>query len=406
MNKLKNFEYTMDSCNHCGQCKWILPPKMKGWDFANICPIHHRFGFDAYSGQGYLNIAKELLTGRLDFSDELGKMVYTCTACGACDVNCKSVRDMEVLDTILALREACVENGCVPDAVKQQAENVELSHNIYGLPHEERFAWLPEDYCDDEDADTLLFIGCSAYKHPEIALAAIKVLRAGGVKFKLLHEDEWCCGASLWRSGQNAAAEKLIKRNIDTFHKHGIKRIITACAECYGSFRAGYPRFMETDFETVHISEIARELIESGKLKLRENGEKLRVTYHDPCMLGRLSEPYVHWDGVIHPFGLHEPPKQWRRGENGVYDAPRDVMRAAGIEIEEMPRNKEDAYCCGAGAETVDGKFAEWTAAERIREATSTGAQAIVSACPKCQDSLSAGEMPYIDFTVLIAQML
>ena len=406
MDKLKKLEYTMDSCNHCGQCKWILPPKMKGWDFANVCPIHQYFGFDAYSGQGYLNIAKELLTGRITVSKELGEMVYTCTACGACDVNCKSVRDMEVLDTILALREVCAESGCIPEALTQQAQNVENCHNIYGMAHSERFAWIPDDYTDDENADTVLFVGCSAYKHPEIALAAIKIMRAGGVKFKLLHEDEWCCGAALWRTGQNEKAKELIQHNVDTFRAHGVKRIITACAECFGSFRAGYPRFVETNFETVHISEIALELIESGKLHFREDSEKFCVTYHDPCMLGRLSEPYVHWAGVIHPFGLHEPPKQWRRGENGVYNAPRDVLHAAGIEIREMTRNYENAFCCGADAKLVDSEFAQWNAEERIREAFSTGAQAIVSSCPKCQESLSAGEMPYIDFAVLLAQML
>ena len=105
MDKLKDFEYTMDSCNHCGQCKWILAPKMKGWDFAEICPIHQRYGFDAYSGQGLLSIAKEILTGKLQYGDGLEELLYTCTCCGACDVNCKDVRDKEVLDTILALRD-------------------------------------------------------------------------------------------------------------------------------------------------------------------------------------------------------------------------------------------------------------------------------------------------------------
>lgn len=411
MNKLKNFEYTMDSCNHCGQCKWILPPKMHGWDFANICPIHHRYGFDAYSGQGYLNIAKELLQGKLSCGDGLEEMVYTCTACGACDVNCKSVRDMEVLDTIYTLREYCAENGTIPEALANLAENVKRSHNIYGEQHSKRFAWLPEDYTEDKNCDTILFIGCSAYKHPEIALAAIKVLQAGGIKFKLLHEDEWCCGSTLWRTGQTKAAESLIRRNIETFKAHGVKRIITACAECFGSFRAGYPRFAQTEFETVHISQIALELIENGKLDICKIDEVKCVTYHDPCMLGRLSEPYIHWEGTIHPFGLHEPEKQWRRGHNGVYDAPRKVLQALGIRIEEMPRNYENAYCCGAGAgaSLVKPEFTKWAASERMREAVSTGAQLIVSSCPFCQETLSGvsdNTLPYVDFTVLLAERL
>ena len=84
----------MDSCNHCGQCKWILPPKMSGWDFAEICPIHRYHRFDAYSGQGLLNISKEVITGKLKIGEGLENVLYSCTMCGACDVNCKNVRDI------------------------------------------------------------------------------------------------------------------------------------------------------------------------------------------------------------------------------------------------------------------------------------------------------------------------
>ncbi|MBQ9858300.1 MAG: (Fe-S)-binding protein [Oscillospiraceae bacterium] len=408
MSDLKKFKYTMDSCNHCGQCKWILTPKMDGWDFAQICPIHLRYGFDAYSGQGLINIAKEVMNGTLQYGDGLEDLLYTCTACGACDVNCKNVRDMELLDTILELRAHCVENGALPNAHKQTSKNIENSHNIYGLPHEDRFSWLPEDYADDENADTALFVGCSVYKHPEPALAAIKILRAGGVKFKLLREDEWCCGSMLWRTGQNEKAAALVSRNREVFKKHGIKTVITACAECFGSFRAGYTRFGENDFEVLHITQVAADLIKEGKLTFKNEAAPIRVTYHDPCMLARLSEPYIPWEGVIHPYGRHEPEKQWRRGELGVYDAPRQVLNALpGVELCEMVRNRENAFCCGGGS--VDPEFTKWAAAERRREASSTGADAIVSCCPFCRDSLEDGEenpMQYLDLTELLAKML
>ena len=120
MNKLSDFRYTMDSCNHCGQCKWILPHKMHGWDFAEICPIYQRYGFDACSGQGLLNNAKEVLNGTVSYGDGLEHLLYTCTACGACDINCKSVRDMDVLDTIYALRADCAEKGALPEPVKKR----------------------------------------------------------------------------------------------------------------------------------------------------------------------------------------------------------------------------------------------------------------------------------------------
>ncbi|MBE6967943.1 MAG: (Fe-S)-binding protein [Ruminococcaceae bacterium] len=412
MSRLNDFEYTMSSCNHCGQCKWILPSRMHGWDFSEICPIYKQFGFDAYSGQGLINIAKERMNGVLEYGDGLEEMLYTCSACGACDVNCKSVRDMELLETIYALREDCAEAGYIPEVLQETARNIEAEHNIYGLPHEERFAFLDGIDIEENDCDVVLFAGCSAYRHPENILAAIKILQKGGVRFRLLREEEWCCGGGLWRTGQRAEAEKLIRRNCETFGARGVKKIITVCAECYGSFRSIYPRFVDTEFDTVHISEIAAELLRSGNLQPKAQEKVLRVTYHDPCMLGRLSEPYVHWEGIIKPYGIHEPEKQWRRGEHGQYSAPREVLKAMpGVELLEMPRNMEESFCCGAGGGTasVNPRLAVKTADERRREALSVDAELLVSSCPFCQDALDAnGEnsIPYADLSVLLADRL
>jgi Fe-S oxidoreductase len=116
----------------------------------------------------------------------------------------------------------------------------------------------------------------------------------------------------------------------------------------------------------------------------------MKVTYHDPCLLGRLSEPYIPWSGEIKAYGYHDPPKHWRRGTNGVYDAPRRVLRSIpGIELVEMTRNEENSFCCGGGGGVPAAfpDFALWTAKERIREAVSTGAEAMVSSCPFCQSN-------------------
>ncbi|MBO4835220.1 MAG: (Fe-S)-binding protein [Lachnospiraceae bacterium] len=409
MDKLNDFRYTMDSCNHCGQCKWILPHKMHGWDFAEICPIYQYYGFDACSGQGLINNAKEVLNGTVSFGDGLEDLLYTCTACGACDVNCKSVRDMEVLDTIYALRTDCAEKGALPESVKETGNNVINTHNIYGLPHEERWNWLPADCGETPDADTVLFLGCAAsYQHKEIALAAIQILQKGGIPFRLLREDEWCCGAYLWRTGQMEAAEALVHRNIELLRAQGVKTLITACGECFGSFRSGYPRFEELPCEIRHISEVAAELVEQGKLKLHSASLPGPVTYHDPCMLGRQSEVYVPWEGKMKPYGLLDPPKVWRRGEHGVYDAPRKILQAIPeLEYCEMPRNSEESYCCGAMA--IDADFRTWTGAERRREAVQSGASAMVTACPFCLDALDSdqeGNLPCYDLSVLLANAL
>jgi Fe-S oxidoreductase len=382
---------------------------MHGWDFAEICPIHAFYGFDACSGQGQLFIAREIMEGKLAHSEGLMKLMHACTACGACDVNCKSVRDMELLETILALRHDGAEAGFVPEHLKAAAENVKATHNPCGLPHADRFAWVPEGYEDDPGAEVGLFVGCSVYRRPETALAAMKLLKAGGVRFRLLR-DEWCCGLALWQGGLREAAEECVLHNIETIRASGVKTVVTACAECFGSFRAVYPRYAELPFETKHISEIAADLLREGRLRLRPLEKPLTVTYHDPCMLGRRSEPWVPWEGEIQSWGLHVPEKHWNRGEFGVYEPPREALRAIpGLTLVEMPRSREEAWCCGAHAAAVDPELTAFAAAERRREAASTGAEAIVSACPACREALGAeaeDALPYYDLTELRRQQL
>jgi Fe-S oxidoreductase len=414
MDTLKDYQYTMESCNHCGQCKWILGPKMKGWEYAEICPIHMRYHYDAYSGQGLVNIAQEVLTGELKYEDGLIEHIYTCTTCGACDINCKSIRDMEVLDTILALRAKCVEDGHGPMSEhKKIARNVETNHNIYGKLHNRRFDWLNPDVLVSEGAQTAYFAGCStSYLYPDIARDTARILNAGGVNFKVLDSEEYCCGAPLWRTGQIEAAKELVEHNIAAFRKSGIRTLITSCAECYGTFRGFYPRIAEIDFEVLHITQVVQKMLKEGRLRLSRN-LNMKVTYHDPCLLGRLSESYVPWNGRIKAFGYHEPPKQWRRGTDGVYEAPREILNMIpGIELVEMTRNEENAFCCGGGGGVPEAfpDFALWTASERLDEARSTGAEAIVSCCPFCKSNfekaMDSGKsmVHYHDLTELVVK--
>jgi len=416
MDTLKDYIYTMESCNHCGQCRFILGPKMRGWEYAEICPIYLRYKYDAYSGQGLINIAQELLEGTLDYEDGLIEHIYSCTTCGACDINCKSVRDMEVLDTILALRAKCVEDGQGPmPEHREYARLVENSHNIYGRAHDHRFDWLPEDIAISERAEVVYFVGCTtSYLYPDIARNTVKILNAGGMDFKVMHAEEYCCGAPLWRTGQREAARKLAEHNLEAFRKQGIKTLITSCSECYGTFKGFYPRIAELDFEVLHITEVIQSMLKEGKLKPSKN-LNMKVTYHDPCLLGRLSELYVPWNGEIKAYGYHDPPKQWRRGTNGVYEAPREILRAIpGIELVEMTRNEENSFCCGGGGGVPAAfpDFALWTAIERLNEARSTGAEAIISSCPFCQSSFekaidsNQSTIHYHDLTELVARVL
>ena len=410
MDTLSDYKYTMESCNHCGQCRFILGPKMKGWEYAEVCPAYQRYRYDSYSGQGLINIAQELLEGTLKYEDDLLARIYTCTTCGACDINCKSVRDMEVLDTIPALRAKCVEDGRGPmPQHKEYERHVSDQHNIYGRPHNRRFDWVPEGLSPSKRASAAYFVGCTtSYLYPGIARDTAKILKAGGMDFKLMYGEEYCCGAPLWRTGQRDAAIKLAQHNLNAIKELGINTLIMSCAECYGTFRGFYPRVAKLDFEVLHISEVVRKLLEEGKLRPAKNLD-MKVTYHDPCLLGRLSEPYIPWSGEIKPYGLHDPPKQWRRGTHGVYEAPRQVLRSIrGIELLEMTRNEENGFCCGGGGGVPAAfpDFALWTAKERIDEAVSTGAEAIVSSCPFCQSSFERAGFRYHDFCELVARAL
>jgi Fe-S oxidoreductase len=134
-------------------------------------------------------------------------------------------------------------------------------------------------------------------------------------------------------------------------------------------------------------------LIKEGKIKLTKK-VPMKVTYHDPCHLGRLGEPYIHWKGVEKKtlgdmlVVVHDPPKEYRRGTSGVYEPPRDVLKSIpDLRLVEMERIKEYAWCCGAGGGVIDAfpDYASWTASERLREAKATGAEAMVTACPWCQ---------------------
>jgi Fe-S oxidoreductase len=297
-------------------------------------------------------------------------------------------------------------------AHRSYASHVENYYNIFGRPHEQRFDWLPEGSRLAEGAKVAYFTGChSAYLSPEIARSTTKILNAAGVEFTLLHAEEHCCGAPLWRTGQRTDAVKLAKHNLDAIKKQGIGTLITSCAECFGTFMGFYPRIKPLDFEVLHISQVIHKMIQEGTLTLNKQRE-MKVTYHDPCLLGRLSERYVPWSGEIKAFGYHEPPKQWRRGTYGVYRAPRDILESTpGLDLCEMTRNAENAFCCGGGGGVPDAfpDFSLWTATERLNEAASTGVEAVISCCPWCGSSFQKAieaeksAMRYHDLTELVA---
>jgi Fe-S oxidoreductase len=419
--KLEDYKADALSCPRCSNCKWVDHIYIQSHRFAKICPINTRYAFNAYSAQGILDIALALMAGQLDYTPGLLDVIYKCTLCGACDIRCKRNLDIEVLLVIEALRARCVQDGSGPlPEHKATASNIEKSHNRYGVPHKNRFKWLPKEIKPAEKADIVYFAGCnSSYRHPEIAQSTVKILAAAGSQFMMMSPDEWCCGHPLYITGQIDLAEKVARRNIEVLEKAGASAVLTSCAECYKTWKVDYPKLLgkstrDMSFRVIHIAEYAEELLKQGALKLVKPVE-MKVTYHDPCGLGRLSEPWILWEGVRKKYGVLDPPKEWRRGTNGVYEPPREILRSTpGIELVEMERIKENAWCCGAGGEvrTAFKDFSLWTAGERLEEAKSTGAEAIVSGCPYCKENLAeAGQLSeagvkVYDLTEVMAQAL
>ena len=419
--KLEDYKSDALNCPRCSNCRWIDHIYIKSHRFAKICPINTRYIFNAYSAHGILDMALALMNGQLDYTPKLLDIIYKCTLCGACDVRCKRNLDIEVLLVIEALRARCVQDGKGPmPEHKAIAENVERAHNRYGAPHQNRLKWLPHGIKPAEKADLIYFVGCnSAYRQPEIARSTVKILNASGSEFMILDPDEWCCGNLLYSTGQIDLAKKVMEHNIEAIERSGASTVITSCAECYKTLKVDYPRILDKStkdmgFRVLHIVEFAEDIMNSGSLRFKHPFE-MKVTYHDPCSLGRLSEPWVPWHGEHQKFGILNPPKNWRRGTDGVYQPPRGILEnIPGIVLVEMERMKENAWCCGAGGGTGDafGEFALWTARERMEEAETTGAEAIVSACPQCKENLNKanrirGEKVRVyDITEIMAQSL
>ena len=208
-------------------------------------------------------------------------------------------------------------------------------------------------------------------------------------------DDEWCCGHELFATGQLELARDMADHKIKAIESSGIKTVITSDAECYKTLKVDYPKILEkstTDmpYTVVHITEYFDQLMKDGKFEFKKR-IPMKVTYHDPCNLARLSDPWIHWDPHYELPNIAVG-KVWRRGEGGVYEQPRDILKAIpGIELVEMERSRDNAWCCGAGGGVVAAfpDFTMWTAGERVEEAEATGAEVIVSACPNCRETFT-----------------
>ena len=275
-------------------------------------------------------------------------------------------------------------------------DNLRKERNTMLKPNAERGQWaegLEIKHLNTEKVEVLFYAGCHFSYDKElqqVARTAVTLLKNDGVDVGIMGKEEGCCGGRVFQMGYQAEFTKCAKSNIEAWTKAGVKKVITSCSDCYHAFKRLYPR-VSSKFEVLHTVEFIDQLIKQGKIKFTKT-IPMTITYHDPCHLGRLGEPYVPWKGeekkIKGQIVVYEPRKPRYNGAWGIYNPPRDVLKSIpGIELVEMERIREYAWCCGAGGGVREAypDFSNWTATERIEEAKVTGAEAIVSACPWCE---------------------
>ncbi|NVM27754.1 MAG: (Fe-S)-binding protein [Candidatus Helarchaeota archaeon] len=377
---LESFKDWIYTCIRCNTCKYVMD------EYSDSCPAGEKFQLETYWGSGKIWIARGILEKKLQFSDSIVKKIFACPTCGSCMKQCELEISDHILEIIEALRAEAVRQGFGPlESQKAFEEAISAEHNPYKGIHAERTGWVKESFKLKDTADVLYYVGCtSSYRESEIAAEMLDLLTKMGIDVTV-SKDEWCCGSPLIRTGQLKLVKDLAEHNMEMIKKIGAKAVVFSCAGCYRTFKEDYePLLGKTpDIELYHVTDYIAKLIDDEKINFKE-GDPVKVTYHDPCHAGRHC---------------------------GIYDSPRKVLKSIpGVELIEMKRNRENAWCCGAGGGVKSG-FRDWAveiASERIKEAEETGAAILVSSCPFCKRNLmdaikaTKSKLKFMDVTELV----
>ena len=331
-------------CLECGKC-------------SSLCPIS-RYN-PAYSPRVMVENALLGLEDDMVYDREL----FSCLTCYACQPKCPSdVNYPLFMQKARALAANVGEHGdCAHSGTIQSLSRLMANPAVT----QKRLEWLTDDCRTSEQSDVLFFVGCAPYfehifdfeaKSISIARDSIKILNFFGIEPTLL-PNEKCCGHDMLWTGDVDTFKKLAEENAAMTKEAGVKKIVFSCPEGYRTFKEDYPNYVSIDCELQHISEFIAERIEQDGANFKEI--KKKVTYHDPCRLGR---------------------------HLGIYEAPRIVLNAIpGLELVEMEHNREDSLCCGTSAFTNCDLYSKQIRVERLLEAKATNAELLVTTCPKCQ---------------------
>jgi heterodisulfide reductase subunit D len=302
----------------------------------------------------------------------VGRTIWSCISCNMCMERCNY--NVKFTDFIRSLRYKALEEGTEIEYSHGGAPQTTMHIMARRDTRQSRLNWLPEDIEIAKQCDTAFFIGCAPYfdvlfsdlgvRTIEGTKGALRLLNHAQIPFTLV-PNERCCGRDLLLLGDIEGFLALARANMHEFSRRGIKNIITSCPEGYYTLKIDYPKFLnDWEINVMHITEVMAPLIENGQLALGRLEQK--VTYQDPCTLGRYSK---------------------------IFDQPRSILALVdGLEVVEMADNREKALCCGASPWAYCSAVNKQIQKERLAQAGATGADILITACPKCQIHLKCAQ--------------
>ena len=336
-------------CTNCGFCQ-------------AACPVFSVTLRPAYNARGKMLLLKEFLDGSIENPQDIAESLFTCTTCQACTYSCP--RSIKGADVVESARRMLYERGCAPPQSLKVLDNIRETGNVFASPVKDGMMAERKEAADK--ADVLVFMGCLPnFMDLKTIPSLLKVLGAAGVHYASLGSKEVCCGFPIILAGSDQF-ERHAEKVMSKIKATGARQLVTPCTGCYRTFKHYYPRVGDMEVEILHSVEFIDRLMDEGRIKMRGRLKK-KVTYHDPCDLGRASK---------------------------IFREPRKILeQIPELHLVEMARNQLNARCCGGGGglQAHNRDLALEMAKQRVRDALEVGAEIIVSACPACKDNLRKG---------------
>jgi heterodisulfide reductase subunit D len=379
MNIVQLRKLSYDEVAKCNRCGFCLPH----------CPIYAVQQKESAAPRGRNAITRAVIEGRLAWSPQIERAIFSCLGCGACTAAC--FPKVNTRELVFRDRECLVPEGLYPAVADRVAGFLQENRNIANDDNQERGEWrnlfkkLPEHAYEKEQAQVVFFVGCVASFFPmaqKIPVSMARILEQAGVDFTILGGKEWCCGFPLLGMGMSEKLNSLMEHNLQKIREVGAEAVVFTCPSCYQTWKEIY----HAPFKLYHASQMLDQMLGEGRI--RPGRMEAKVTYHDPCDLGRNS---------------------------GIYDEPRRVLSSVpGIELVEMSANRQFANCCGGGGnlEMVEPELSGRVAQMKLQAIENTGADMVVSACQQCLRTIATSarrqniDLPVKDLTELVAEAI